>query len=229
MHETPLTGIKACVFDAYGTLFDVGAAAARCADALGDRAKPLADVWRRKQIEYTWLRSLMNRFEDFWQVTGQALDYAMESVGLEDPALRARLMQHYLRLDAYPEAHGVLAHLRRAGMKTALLSNGAMPMLVSASKSSGLEGVLDKILSVDGVRLYKPHAAVYQMAVDHFGVPASAIAFHSANAWDVAGAADYGFRVIWINRFGQPRERLPGRAEAELDDLNDVPALVGAG
>ncbi len=219
--------IGACVFDAYGTLFDVAAAAVRCQDALGDQVQPLAAVWRTKQLEYTWLRSLMGEFADFWHVTGQALDYAMETLDLDDAALRTRLMELYLRLDTFPEVRDTLATLTGAGVKTAVLSNASVTMLTAAVKSAELEDLLDAVISVDPLRIYKPHPSVYQLAVDTLILPPERICFMSSNAWDAAGAAHFGFRVVWVNRYGQKAERLPGTPEFEITSLADLPALLG--
>ncbi len=218
--------IGACVFDAYGTLFDFNSAVDRCRDAIGPRADELSALWRQKQLQYTWLRSLMGRFEDFWQVTGGALDYAMNEVGLADPALRARLMQLYLELETYPDVRKPLETLKEAGLKTAILSNGSSTMLVAAVKNAGLDDVVDSILSVDRVGIFKPHPTVYQIAVDELKLPANRISFQSANGWDANGGGAFGFRVVWINRFGQPAEILPGELHAELTTLEDLPLLV---
>ncbi len=227
MAATPaLNDIGACVFDAYGTLFDVAAAAARCRDALGDKAGPLAALWRTKQLEYTWLRSLMGEYVDFWRVTGDGLEYAMATLGIGDD-VRARLMDLYKRLDAYGEVKDVLGGLKAAGIKTAILSNGAPSMLKAAVESAGIADLLDDVLSVDSIGVYKPHPSVYQLAVDGLGLPAGRICFMSSNAWDVAGAANFGFRVVWVNRFGQQRERLPGAHEHEISTLAELPAVLG--
>lgn len=222
-----LAPIDACVFDAYGTLFDVHSAAARCRDALGDRADRLSALWRQKQLEYTWLRSLMGRHADFAQVTAEALDYALAAVGSADPDLRRRLLDMYRRLDAFAEVPGVLGRLRRAGLPTAILSNGSPAMLDSAVGSARLGDLLDLVLSVESVGIYKPHPSVYRLAVDRLGVPAGRICFLSSNGWDAAGAAQFGFRVVWVNRYGQPPERLPAGPEALLEDLSGLPALLG--
>ncbi|MEQ9326223.1 MAG: haloacid dehalogenase type II [Rhodospirillales bacterium] len=222
------TDMEACVFDAYGTLFDVAAAARRCQADLGDNAAPLAQIWRTKQLEYTWLRSLMGAYVDFWQITGDGLDFALETLGIDNPALRERLMQLYRELDAYPEVPDVLKQLKAAGLKLAVLSNGSPDMLNAAVSHAGLDGLLDASLSVDDLGIYKPHPSVYQLAVDRLGVSApSKIAFMSSNAWDAAGAATYGFRVNWVNRFGQKRERLPDGPENELNDLRQLPSILG--
>ncbi len=222
-------GIRACVFDAYGTLFDVHSAAARCRPELGDKADRLSETWRLKQLQYTWLRSLMRAHADFQQVTGDALDFAMATVGLDDPALRRRLMELYLQLDAYPEVPGMLRRLKQAGMTTAILSNGEPAMLAAAVHSAGIEASLDHVLSIEDVGIYKPDPRVYRLAVDRTGVPADAVCFMSSNGWDAHGAAHFGFRVVWVNRFGQPDEGLPGRPDARMADLSGLPALLGIG
>lgn len=219
--------IGACVFDAYGTLFDVNAAANHCRDALGEQADALSDLWRSKQLQYTWLRSLMGAFEDFWHVTGGALDFAMETLGMEDPALRARLMELYLNLDCYQEVPDMLDALRDGGLKTAILSNGSMTMLESAVMNAKLTKRLDSVLSVDGLKVYKPDPRVYQLAVDRLDLPAENICFMSSNAWDAAGASHFGFNVVWVNRFGQKAERLPGSPVAEIATLAELPPLLG--
>lgn len=228
MAVSRLAGIEACVFDAYGTLFDVHAAAARCRDALGDDADKLSTLWRDKQLQYTWLRSLMQRHADFWQVTGDALDYALAAIGRNDPALRERLMDIYRVLDAFPEVPRMLERLRDAGMKTAILSNGAPEMLTAAVDNAGIGGLLDAILSVEAIGIYKPDPAVYRLASDNLGVAPGAVCFLSSNAWDVCGAATFGFTAVWVNRSGQPPERLPGGPVVELTDLAGLPDLLGA-
>ncbi len=224
---TVFDNIGACVFDAYGTLFDFAAAAQRCRDDLGDNADRLSEIWRTKQLQYTWLRSLMNRHTDFWQVTGDALDYAMASLDLDNADLRERLMELYLELDTYPEVKETLTRLRAGGMRTAILSNGSPRMLESAVANAGIADLLDAVLSAEEIGIYKPHPSVYQLAVDRLGVAAGRIAYQSSNAWDAAAAATFGFRVVWINRFGQTRERLPDSPHAEVPALAELPALVG--
>lgn len=227
MADAKFDDIQACVFDAYGTLFDVHSAAARCRNELGQKADPLSEAWRQKQLQYTWLRSLMGAHADFWQVTGEALDYAMAAVELDDPATRRRLMELYLELDAYPEVPAVLQRLKAAGLSTAVLSNGAPAMLDAAVRSAGLADCLDQVLSVEDVGIYKPDPRVYQLAVDRLGVKPARICFMSSNAWDAFGASHFGFRVAWVNRFGQPPERLPGRPDAEIVNLEALPPLLG--
>jgi 2-haloacid dehalogenase len=224
----PLEGARACVFDAYGTLFDLGSAVARERGRLGARADELGRIWRTKQLEYTWLRSLMGRHADFWRVTGDALDHALDALGIADPDLREALMRAYLRLDAYPEVAAVLQRLRDAGLPRAILSNGSPVMLEAGVKSAGLADLLGAVLSVESVGVFKPHPAVYQLAVDRLGVAARGeIAFLSSNAWDVHGAAAFGLRCAWVNRAGAKPERLPGAALVELQDLSGLPEALG--
>ena len=219
--------ISVCVFDAYGTLFDYNSAAARHSAVLGEKAAPLADLWRLKQLQYTWLRSLMGRYTGFWQVTGDALDFSMGELGIEDESLRANLMEAYLTLDAYPEVTGMLTTLRAHGLRTAILSNGEPGMLDAAVEAAGLSDLLDAVLSVEEVGIFKPHPSVYQLVVDRLGVAAEQVSFQSSNAWDANGAAAFGFRVAWCNRFGQGQERVPEAPDAEIATLAELPPLLG--
>jgi 2-haloacid dehalogenase len=228
MTSLPLSGVRACVFDAYGTLFDFAAAARGCRDVLGDRIDQLTSLWRDKQLQYTWLRALQGRHADFWQVTGDALDFALETLDIDKPGLRDRLMQLYLALDTFPEVPTVLSALKTAGLKTAILSNGSPRMLYAAVAGAKLNGLLDAVLSVEDVGVYKPHPKVYGLAVERLGIPASAIAFESSNAWDAYAASAFGMQVVWCNRYGQRRERLPGTPAREVRSLAELPALVGA-
>jgi 2-haloacid dehalogenase len=223
-----MDGIRACVFDAYGTLFDVHSPVGRLRPQIGAKADALSQLWRTKQLEYTWLRALMGRHADFWQVTGDALDYALERIGIDPGPIRAPLMDAYLAPQAYPEVQHTLGRLRAAGLKLAILSNGEPEMLAAAVEGAGLGDLLDAVLSVEEVGVFKPHPSVYQLAVHHLDVSAHQIAFQSSNAWDVNGAACFGLRPVWINRFGAPAERLPGDAEHELRDLSELPPLLGA-
>jgi 2-haloacid dehalogenase len=224
----PIPGIRACVFDAYGTLFDYASAAARCRDALGERFAPLATLWRDKQLQYSWLRALEARHADFWQVTGDALDFALETFGIDDAALRGRLMDQYLTLDVFPEVPVMLKRLKRAGLRTAILSNGSPHMLRAAIDGAKIAPLLDAVLSVEDVGIFKPHAKVYQLALDRLGLAADAISFQSSNAWDAYAASTFGMRVVWCNRYGQRAERLPGKPDREIANLAELPALVGA-
>ncbi len=224
---TPGGSLRAAVFDAYGTLFDVASAAAEAKDVLGPRWQPLADLWRSKQLQYTWVRGLAGRHADFRQVTDDALDFALESLGVTDGALRARLLTLYETLAAYPDARPALEALRRAGLPCAILSNGSPPMLAAATRSAGLAGLLDAILSVEEVRVYKPHPSVYQLAVDRLGVRPEELLFVSANGWDAWGAKAFGLTVAWCNRTGQPPERLGPAPDFTVRSLAELPALAG--
>ena len=223
----PLAGLRAVVFDAYGTLFDVASAAERTRDLLGDRAGPLAELWRQKQLQYTWLRALMGRHADFWQVTGDALDYALDALRIETPDLRRRLMEAYERIGPCADAHAALTRLKAARLKIAILSNGAPRMLAAAVRSAGMDGLVDDILSVEAVGVYKPHPSVYKLAIDRLGVWPAELGFVSANGWDAWGAKAAGLRVAWCNRSGLPRERLGGAPDAELASLSQLPAALG--
>jgi 2-haloacid dehalogenase len=222
----PLRGIRACVFDAYGTLFDFASAAAGCRDVLGERGGPLTMLWRDKQLQYTWLRSLQGRYVDFWQVTGDALDHALETLGIDEPGLRERLMGLYRTLGVFPEVPETLQRLKDAGFAVAILSNGSPAMLRSAVDGAGIGGLLDAVLSVDEVGVFKPHPKVYELVTDRLGVPVEAISFQSSNAWDAYAASAFGMRVIWCNRYGQRPERLPGAPDREIRSLAELPALI---
>ena len=227
MSQKPaIGGIKACVFDAYGTLFDVHSAVGKHRERLGDIADRVSTVWRTKQLEYTWLRSLMKRHADFWQVTQDALDFAFEMHSLKDSQLSKDLMGAYLELDCYPEVPGALSELKTHGFKIAILSNGTPTMLEAAVKNSRLESMIPQIFSVETAGVFKPDPRVYQIAVDELGVEPEEIVFQSSNAWDAAGAAAFGLNVAWINRFGQSPERLPGKPQIEIKDLAELPQLL---
>ncbi len=217
---------QACVFDAYGTLFDHASAVGRCGVALGEVGDLLSRAWREKQIQYTWLRSLQGKYADFWQITGEALDFVLESLAITDPDLRVRLMESYLTLDVFPEVPGVLERLKRSGIKTAILSNGTHKMLREAVSHARIEPFLDAILSVDDVGVYKPHPKVYQLAVNSLGVEPERIWFQSSSAWDAWGASSFGMGVVWCNRYGQRPERLPGNPDFEVRTLADLPFLI---
>lgn len=227
MPAAALKDTDACVFDAYGTLFDFLSASKRCRDTLGDKADALGQLWRTRQLEYSWLRSLMGSHADFWQVTGEALDFAMASLGIEDRALRQRLMDLFLNIEAFADAKRVLEALKRAKRPTAILSNGSPAMLAAAVQSAGVAGLLDHTLSIEDAGIYKPHRSVYELVTRSLRVPAERICFVSSNGWDAAGSAHFGFQAVWANRSGAPRERLPGTLAAEIPSLEALPALLG--
>ena len=196
---------------------------------LGDDIDKLTALWRDKQLQYTWLRAAQGLHVDFWQVTGDALDFSLETLGIDKPGLRERLMTLYLTLDPFPEVPDVLRRLKSAGMRTAVLSNGSPMMLDAVVKAAKLETLLDAVLSVEEVGVYKPNSAVYQLAVDRLEIPAASISFQSSNAWDAYAASAFGMKVVWCNRYGQRAERLPGEPDRQIRSLAELPALVGAG
>jgi 2-haloacid dehalogenase len=216
----------ALVFDAYGTLFDVNSASRAAQDALGACWQPLADLWRTKQLQYTWLRGLGGHHADFWQVTSDALSFALESLRIDDADLHRRLMELYLSLDAYPEVRPTLERLRAGGLKLAILSNGTPAMLASAVAHSGIGTLLDAVLSVEEVGVFKPHPSVYRLASDRLQLAPEAICFLSSNGWDAYAAKAFGFRVIWCNRFLQPPERIPATPDAEMSTMAALPDTV---
>jgi 2-haloacid dehalogenase len=224
---TTLRNVRACVFDAYGTLFDFASAARSCRDEIGGDFERLTALWRDKQLQYTWLRAAQEQHADFWQVTGDALDFAMETLGLQRAGLRDRLMALYLALDAFPEVPALLDRLKSAGLRLAILSNGTPQMLEAVVRNAKLDGRFDRILSVEDVGVYKPSRRVYQLAVDRLAVPKDNICFLSSNAWDAYAASAFGMQVVWCNRYGQRRERLPGNPNTEIRSLDALPALLG--
>src|SRR5271156_249123 len=221
-----LHGIEACVFDAYGTLFDVNSAARTAQDSLGEKWQPLAELWRAKQVQYTWLRGLAGRHADFWQVTGDALDFALTTLQIEDPRLRARLMNLYMALSAYPDVPGTLKRLKANGMKLAILSNGPPAMLAAAAASAGIADLFDAILSVEEVKVYKPPPSVYGLVCERLNVVAARVCFLSSNGWDAYSAKAFGFRVLWCNRSGQASERIPETPDAQIATLAELPDIV---
>ena len=223
--------ITTCVFDAYGTLFDVAAAARVAAEQPG-QAKlaevwpKLAADWRSKQLQYTWLRAITGDHKPFWNVTEDGLDWAMEASGLDDPVLRETLLALYWELPAYPEVPKMLEALAKGGYQTAILSNGSPDMLEGAVDFAGVGQYLDDVLSVEDVGVFKPAAKVYDMVGTRFGTAPDEVMFVSSNGWDAASAAGYGFRTVWVNRAGEPVDRLPARPTRVLSDLSTIPEEV---
>jgi 2-haloacid dehalogenase len=205
--------VNAYVFDAYGTLFDVHAAIGRHRAAAGADADRFSEIWRTKQLEYSWTLTLAGRYVDFWTLTERALDYAFARVPSVDRSLRAKLLDAYLTLDAFPDARATLAELKAEGAKLAILTNGTPRMVAAAVKAGGIADLLDAVLSVDAVRQYKPRPEVYTLATTTLSVEPSAVTFVSSNRWDVMGAVSFGFRAYWINRARMP------------DEYTDVPPL----
>jgi 2-haloacid dehalogenase len=216
---------KAFVFDAYGTLFDVHSVVEAGRAVSGD-PQALSTLWRQKQLEYTWLRALMGRYEDFWAVTEAALRWALARLGLRaGEADIATLMEAYLSLATFPEVPDALAAM--AGTPLGILSNGSPRMLAAAVRSSGLEGRFAHVLSVDAVRTYKPSPAVYELGTRAFGLPAADILFVSSNGWDVAGAKAFGYRTCWCNRLGAPTENLGVTPDLEVQRLDEILTRLG--
>ncbi len=219
------------VFDAYGTLFDVNAAARVAAaepdhGALAEHWPQIAANWRSKQLEYTWLRAVAGQHCDFWQVTKDGLDWALEAAKVESPATRQRLLDLYWELAAYPEVSAMLTTLKSRGARTAILSNGTPEMLEAAVASAAIGPMLDAVLSVEAVGVFKPHATVYDLVGDHFGCGKTDVLFVSSNGWDAAGAAGYGFTTAWVNRMGAPVDRLYARPTHILPDLTTIPEVA---
>lgn len=223
--------IKACIFDAYGTLFDVAAAARGAAGEPGGEAlskiwPALASDWRRKQLEYTWLRAVTGEHKDFWEVTQDGLDWAMEAQGLSDPALRARLAKLYWELSAYAEVPAMLTALKEAGFATAILSNGSPEMLNGAVSSAGIGALLDDVLSVESVGIFKPAPQVYELVTTRFGCSRTEVLFVSSNGWDASAARGFGFTTAWVNRAADPADRLGHPPDHILTDLTDIPKIA---
>lgn len=225
--------ITTCVFDAYGTLFDVAAAARQAAaepgfEKLQQKWPELANHWRLKQLQYTWLRAITDAHADFWDVTQDGLDWALDATGLEgDPTLRQRLLDLYWELQAYPEVPQILTALKEGGLNTAILSNGSPPMLDGAVQSAGIGGALDDVLSVESVGVFKPHSSVYDLVQQRFDCARDEVLFVSSNGWDAAGASGYGFVTAWVNRANEPMDRLPWKPAHVLSDLTTIPQMAG--
>jgi 2-haloacid dehalogenase len=220
-----MTAPRAYVFDAYGTLFDVHSVV-EAGRAITDDPQGLSALWRQKQLEYTWLRALMGRYEDFWAVTEAALRFAVRRLSLRpSPAQLETLMRAYLSLATFPEVKAALARL--SGVPLGILSNGSPRMLEAAVRSSGLEGVFQHVLSVDAARIYKPSPAVYALGSDAFGIAPGEILFVSSNAWDVAGAKAFGYRTCWCNRLRAPMEELGQPPDVLVERLDQIPAALG--
>ncbi len=224
---TKLQGIRACVFDAYGTLFDVHAPMRKLAPEIGEHAEAISKLWRQKQLEYTWLRSLMGVHADFWHVTGDALDYALEQFEVKEPGLKDEIMAHYLKLEAYPEVVAALEAVKARSKLTAILSNGSPSMLDAAVRHAGLDKLFNFVLSVEDVGIYKPSRRVYRHAMQKLQIhDAPSICFVSANTWDAQAAAQFGFQVVRVDRFGLKDDRIPGKPAALIKDLSELAALV---
>ncbi len=216
----------AYVFDAYGTLFDVHSAVRKHADKMGPDAQAFSFVWRQKQLEYSWVRALMQRYKDFWELTEQALDTAYALFPSADRSLRDDLLNAYWALDCYPEVPEVLTRLKANGSRLAILSNGSPAMLEAAVNAAGLADLFDEVFSVDDLKTYKTDERVYDMVTTHFRIYPEAVSFQSSNRWDVAGATAFGFRTVWMNRAALPDEYPDLAPAAVLNDLTGLAALA---
>ncbi|HTC04805.1 MAG TPA: haloacid dehalogenase type II [Xanthobacteraceae bacterium] len=214
------------VFDAYGTLFNVHAAIARHRAAAGPDADRFSEIWRVKQLEYAWTLTLAGHYADFWTLTERALDYAFDRVPTVSRALRERLLDAYLTLDAFADARAALSELKARGRRIAILSNGTPRMLDAAVQASSISPLCDAVLSVDAVRLYKPRPQVYALVTDRFGIKPDEVVFVSSNRWDIMGAASFGFRTVWVNRAQMPREYPHQPPAHTVSDLSALPSLV---
>jgi len=223
-----MTSIDCLLFDAYGTLFDVHAATRALWDRLGSKGRALSETWRRRQIEYTWLRAAMNRYAPFWQVTEEALDFALAAEGIDDDLLRADLLAAYRHPPLFDDVVEVLDRIEARGLRRGIFSNAEPDMLRDALSAREIEARFDPVVSADEVKTFKPMARAYAHAIQRAGAKPSRIVFVTANAWDAAGASSAGLTVAWCNRARAPRERLPGEPAHEMNGLRQVAALVAA-
>jgi len=220
-----MENVKAIIFDAYGTLFDVNSAAEKCKDKIGDKWEGFANFWRTTQLEYTWLRSLMDRHKDFWQVTEDSLDKSMRTFNI-DPSMRNELLDLYKILSPYREVPGTLKALKEKKFKLAILSNGTPSLLDELVKSNHLDNLFDDIFSIEQVGVYKPSSRVYDMPIKKYNINKSEVAFLSANTWDVSGGGNYGYQSIWVNRNNNIFDNLDFKPKYQITDLNKLIQLV---
>ena len=220
-----MKNIKAIVFDAYGTLFDVNSAAEKCKDKIGDKWEGFANFWRTTQIEYTWLRSLMKRHKDFWQITEDSLDKSMKTFKI-DASMKSELLNLYKVLSLYPEVKEVLKILKKKKYKIAILSNGTPALLNQLVKSNNLENIFDNLFSIEEVGIYKPDSKVYDMPIKKYQIKAEEIAFLSSNTWDVSGGGNYGYNAIWVNRNKNIFDNLDYKPKNEVSDLTQIVDIV---
>ena len=214
------------IFDAYGTLFDVNAACRELSRKVGEKWQELSTLWRLRQVEYTWLRNSMNEYIDFWQITSDSLDYAMDTLNINNKNLRSDLLKLYLKLEAYSEVKEVLEKIKEEGLKTGILSNGSKKMLDSAVKNANISGFLDEVISVEECKVYKPSNKVYELVEIKMGIKKEQVLFFSSNAWDMHAASNYGFNTIWVNRFNAKIERLPGKPLKIVNSLEKINEII---
>jgi 2-haloacid dehalogenase len=220
-----MKNIKAIIFDAYGTLFDVNSAAEKCKYKIGDKWEGFANYWRTTQLEYTWLRSLMNRHKDFWQVTEDSLDKSMKAFNI-DPLMRDELLNLYKVLSPFKEVPEVLKTLKEKKFKLAILSNGTPTLLNELVKSNKLDNIFDDLFSIEQVGIYKPDSKVYDMPIQKYRIKKNEVAFLSANTWDVSGGGNYGFNSIWVNRNNNIFDNLDYKPKNEIKDLSELIKLI---
>ena len=220
-----MKNIKAIIFDAYGTLFDVNSAAEKCKDKIGDKWEGFANYWRTTQLEYTWLRSLMNRHKDFWQVTEDSLDKSMKAFNI-NPLMRDELLNLYKVLSPFKEVPEVLETLKEKKFKLAILSNGTPDLLKELVKSNKLDNIFDDLFSIEQVGIYKPNSKVYDMPIQKYHIEKNEVAFLSANTWDVSGGGNYGFNSIWVNRNKNIFDNLDYKPNSEIKDLSELISLI---
>ena len=217
--------IKAIIFDAYGTLFDVNSAAEKCKDKIGDKWEGFANYWRTTQLEYTWLRSLMNRHKDFWQVTEDSLDKSMKAYNI-DLSMREELLRLYKILSPYEEVKETLKNFKDRNYKLAILSNGTPSLLKELVKSNNLDDLFDDIFSIEKVGIFKPHSKVYDLPIKKYNLEKNEIVFLSANSWDVSGGGNYGFNAIWVNRNKNIFDNLDYKPDYEIENLSELMGII---
>ena len=216
-----MNNTKAIVFDAYGTLFDVNSAAEKCKDKIGDQWETFANYWRTTQLEYTWLRSLMKKHKDFWQITEDSLDKSMLTFKI-DKSMRNELLNLYKELSTFPEVKSVLEELKKKSIKLAILSNGTPSLLSNLVKNSNLENLFDDVFSIEEVKIYKPDPKVYDIPINKYKVKKEEITFLSANTWDVSGGGNYGYNAIWVNRTNNVFDKLDYKPKYEVKNLKEL-------
>ena len=216
-----MKNIKAIIFDAYGTLFDVNSAAEKCKDKIGDKWEGFANFWRTTQLEYTWLRSLMKRHKDFWQITEDSLDKSMKTYKI-DPTMKNELLNLYKTLSPYEEVHEVLIKLKEKNFKLAILSNGTPSLLNELVKSNNLENVFDDLFSIEQVGIYKPDSKVYDMPINKYQIEKNEVYFLSSNTWDVSGGGNYGYNSIWVNRNKNIFDKLDYSPKHQIKQLGEL-------
>ena len=220
-----MKNIKAIIFDAYGTLFDVNSAAEKCKDKIGDKWEPFANFWRTTQLEYTWLRSLMKRHKDFWQITEESLDKSMMAFNI-DPKMKNELLNLYKVLSPFQEVPETLKSLKEKNFKLAILSNGTPSLLNDLVKSNNLNNLFDDLFSIEEVKIYKPHPKVYDLPIEKYKIKKNEVVFLSANTWDVSGAGNYGYQSIWVNRNNNIFDNLDYKPNNQIKNLRELINLI---